>query len=385
MAESSKLIVPLKIGFDAKRAFLNKTGLGNYSRGVVEALAKWYPENDYHLYTTKVGTGIGSDFFGELEKTKIHRPKTNSFKSLWRSSGMVQDLLRDKIHLYHGLSQELPFGIKKSGIKTVVTIHDLIYLKYPEYFGLINRKIYQWKARYACETADAIIAVSEQTKADLVTHFNINPQKINVVYQSCDPIFSQLKNDAVKEALRFKYKLPQQFILNVGTIETRKNLLLAVKALKNIDAEVNLVVVGRKTKYAETIKNYLVKEALQNRVLFLSKVLLEDLPVIYQLAKVFVYPSRYEGFGIPILEALNSGTPVVAATGSCLEEAGGPDSFYVDPDDAIALAEKINLILQNKDLQQKMKTKGLEYALRFEEKYIAENLMNVYQKALKNA
>ncbi len=374
-----------KIGFDAKRAFLNKTGLGNYSRGVIKSLTESFPENNYHLYTPKVGTGSGSDIFHPLKTANVHLPKSNFLKSWWRSNGIVPDLLRDKIQLYHGLSQELPFGIKKSGIKTVVTIHDLIYLKYPEYFSLINRKIYEWKARYACAAADVIIAVSEQTKADLVQHFNLDPQKIKVVYQSCDPVFRELENDAVKEVIRLKYKLPKQFILNVGTIEPRKNLLLIVKALKSIPENIKLVVVGRETKYAAIIKNYLLKEALQNRVLFLSGVLFEDLPVIYQLAGVFVYPSRYEGFGIPILEALCSGTPVVAATGSCLEEAGGPDSFYTDPDDAVFMAEKINLILQNDQLQQKMKIKGQQYSLQFKEKIIAQNLMNVYQQVLNYA
>lgn len=376
---------PLKIGFDAKRAFLNKTGLGNYSRGVIKILATYFSENDYHLYTPKVGADTNSGFFGDAKNIKVHLPEHPAFKSLWRSKSMVQDLVRDKIELYHGLSQELPIGIKKTGIKTVVTIHDLIYLKYPEYFGLINRKIYEWKAKKACETADLVIAVSEQTKTDLVKYFNLNPQKIKVVYQGCSPAFSQPKNEVVKEALRLKYKLPAQFVLNVGTIEIRKNLLLVVKSLKNLPEAVSLVVVGRETKYATVIKNYLIKEALQNRVLFLSGVFFEDLPVIYQLASVFVYPSRYEGFGIPVLEALSSGTPVVAATGSCLEEAGGPDSFYVDPDDAVSLVQKINLILENQPLQQKMKTKGMEYALRFEDKIIAKNLMEVYHQALNNA
>lgn len=385
MADNSKLTASLKIGFDAKRAFLNKTGLGSYSRGLIKILAAYFPENDYHLYTPKVGTGINSGFFGDAKNIKIHLPENPAFKSLWRSKSMVQDLVRDGIELYHGLSQELPIGIKKTGIKTVVTIHDLIYLKYPEYFSLINRKIYEWKARKACETADLVIAVSEQTKIDLVKYFNLNSQKIKVVYQGCDPAFRQPENEVVKEAIRKKYQLPQRFILNVGTIETRKNLLLTVKAMKNLPADISLVVVGRETKYALVIKNYLIKEALQNRVLFLSGVFFEDLPAIYQLASVFVYPSRYEGFGIPILEALSSGTPVVAATGSCLEEAGGPDSFYVDPDDAVSLSKIINLILENQSLQQKMKTKGMEYALRFEEENIAENLMSIYQQALKNA
>ncbi|MEX8547943.1 MAG: glycosyltransferase family 4 protein [Mucilaginibacter sp.] len=376
---------PLKIGFDAKRAFLNKTGLGNYSRATIQALAKHFPQNEYFLYTPKVRTETEPDFLRGLENVQIKKPQSNLLKSFWRSKGIIQDLKRDKIQLYHGLSQELPIGIKKSGIKTVVTIHDLIYLKYPQYFGWINRKIYEWKARNASANADLIIAVSEKTKLDLIAFFNLNPEKIKVVYQGCDPSFRQTQNDAVKEALRKRYQLPQKFILNIGTIETRKNLLLVIKALKNIPAEVSLVVVGKQTEYAELVKKEVVKEALQKRVLFLQNVPFQDLPAIYQLAEVFVYPSRYEGFGIPILEALCSGTPVVAAKGSCLEEAGGPDSFYVDPDDAVALAEKVNLILQNDQLKSKMKAQGLEYAQRFREENIAQNLMNVYQQALQNA
>lgn len=372
----------LKIGFDAKRAFLNKTGLGNYSRATIQSLIKNFPENFYYLYTPKVGTIPSSNFWVDLKNTFVRLPAAGVLKSFWRSKSIVTDLKRDEIQLYHGLSQELPFGIKKSGIKTVVTIHDLIYLKYPNYFGLINRKIYEWKARTACAIADLIIAVSEQTKADIIQHFQISPQKIKVVYQGCDPIFRQQQNEAVKEAVRKRYLLPQKYILSVGTIETRKNLLLAVMALKNIPAEISLVVVGRETKYVAVIKKYLIKEALQNRVLFLQNVDFSDIPAIYQLAEVFVYPSRYEGFGIPIVEALCSATPVVAANGSCLEEAGGPDSIYVDPDDDASFAQQINLILQNPHLQSNMKMKGLEYANQFEEKNMAQNLINVYQQVI---
>lgn len=374
----------IKIGFDAKRAFLNKTGLGNYSRAAISVLSTYFPKNEYYLYTPKVGQNK-PDFLLHTQNTFVKLPAAKLLKSLWRSNRIIADLKRDQIDLYHGLSQELPFNIKKSGIKTVVTIHDLVYLKYPEYFSFINRKIYEWKAKNACTNADLIIAVSEQTKADLIHYFKISSQKIKVVYQGCDPVFRVRQNDTIKEAIRKKYNLPQKFILQVGTVETRKNLLLTVKALKIISPDIILVVVGRQTDYAATIKKYLVKEALQNRVLFLSDVSFQDLPAIYQLATIFVYPSRYEGFGIPIVEALCSGTPVVAATGSCLEEAGGPNSIYVHPDDDASFAQQINLILQNDALQQKMKTKGLEYALQFQEKNIAQNLMNVYHQALKNA
>lgn len=382
---SSCLINSLKLGFDAKRAFLNKTGLGNYSRSAIRVLASYFPQNEYYLYTPKISTENGFSFYQDLSNTKILLPKAKVFKSFWRSKGIVKDLKRDRIDLYHGLSQELPIGTKKNGIKTVVTIHDLIYLKYPQYFGSVNRKVYEWKARYGCENANQIIAVSMQTKADIIQYFGVPPQKITVVYQGCDAAFRVPQNDAVKEAIRLKYKLPAKFILNVGTIETRKNLLVIIKALKSIEEEIKLVVVGRETDYAAQIKNYMIKEALQNRVLFLSDVSFKDLPAIYQLAKVFTYPSRYEGFGIPIVEALCSGTPVVAATGSCLEEAGGPQSIYVDPDDDASFAVEINKILEDDQLQAKIKTAGIQYAERFADWHIAQNLMAVYQQVLQNA
>ncbi|WP_299284379.1 glycosyltransferase family 1 protein [uncultured Mucilaginibacter sp.] len=375
----------LKIAFDAKRAFLNKTGLGNYSRTTIRALARHVLQNEYFLYTPTVGEETRPLFLFSLNNIQVKTPAIAIFKSFWRSKGIIKDLKRDKIQLYHGLSQELPIGIKKSGIKTVVTIHDLIYLKYPKYFDWIDRKIYEWKARNACENADLVIAVSEQTKADLISFFNINPEKIKVVYQGWNSDFTLKEVDALKQSVQKRYQLPQKFILNVGTIETRKNLLLVVKALKNIPADVSLVVIGRETEYAEKVKKLVVKEALQKRVIFLKNISFYDLPSIYHLAQVFVYPSRYEGFGIPVLEALTSGTPVVAATGSCLEEAGGPDSFYVDPDDAVGLAEKVNLILQNDQLRLKMKAQGFEYAKRFREENIAKNLMDVYLQVLNNA
>jgi glycosyltransferase involved in cell wall biosynthesis len=385
MADSKKRSTYFKIAFDAKRAFLNKTGLGNYSRATIQALTKHFPGNEYYLYTPKVRSKPEPGFWYHLENIQIKLPTSSLLKSWWRSKGIIKDLQRDKIQLYHGLSQELPIGIKKSGIKTVVTIHDLIYLRYPKYFGWTNRKIYEWKARNACTNADVIIAVSEQTKIDLIHFFNTNAQKIKVVYQGCSPAFRQVQNVAVKEAIRKRYQLPQKFILNVGTIESRKNLLLVVKALKLIPPDVALVVVGRETAYAELVKKEVVKEALQKRVFFLNNVPFEDLPALYQMANIFVYPSRYEGFGIPVLEALASGTPVVAAKGSCLEEAGGPESFYINPDDEVELAKKVNSILQNGQLQSKMKSRGLEYAVGFREETIAQNLMNVYQQALNNA
>jgi len=155
--------------------------------------------------------------------------------------------------------------------------------------------------------------------------------------------------------------------------------LLLVKALPTIENHIPLVVVGKPTKYLKLVKEYLLANKLNNRVIFLHDVEFADLPAIYQLAKVFVYPSRYEGFGIPVLEAIISGTPVIAAKGSCLEEAGGDSSVYVDPNDPIDLADKLNAVMSNEQLREKMIAKGKEYSLNFEDAKLADQLMKLYK------
>lgn len=375
----------MRIGYEAKRAFLNMTGLGNYSREVIRMMASNYPDNEYFLYTPKVKATHRLDFLASYPQIKTITPKSKAFTSFWRSKGVVDDLKRDGIELYHGLSHELPIGIQQSGIKSVVTIHDLIFMRFPQYFGYISRKIYAAKIKYACKRADKIIAISEKTKVDLVELLNIDTKKIEVIYQGCDAIFKARQSPQKKTDVKTKYNLPEKYLLNVGTIEPRKNLLLLIKALTYLPNNTQLVVIGKQTSYADKIKEYISNHNLENRVLFLTNVAFDDLPAIYQLAEIFVYPSKYEGFGIPILEALVSGTPVIAATGSCLEEAGGPDSMYIDPDDETDLTEKIKTVLTDNIRKQKMIESGLNYALNFEEDKIAGQLMHLYTNILHHA
>lgn len=376
----------MRIGFEAKRVFRNFTGLGNYSRAVVRILASAYPKDQHLLYTPSKDHKISQSLEQDFSNIFVKEAPDKLFKSLWRILGITKDLRKDKIDLFHGLSNELPLNIKKAGIHSVVTIHDLIFLRYPQYYKFIDRKIYGYKFRKACENADRIIAISQQTKDDIIEYFNIASSKIDIVYQGCDPVFGILKDEATLNNIKKKYQIPNNFLLCVGTIETRKNQLLIVKALAHLSEDVNLVIVGRPTPYKKEIQDFLsLHPAIAKRVIFLEKVPFEDLPLIYQCASIFVYPSRIEGFGIPIVEALTSRVPVIAATGSCLEEAGGPNSLYIHPDDAIALAAAISRINSDNALREKMIAEGTAYIKNFSDAIIAENLMNVYLKTLKNA
>lgn len=371
----------MRIGFDGKRVVQNFTGLGNYSRFIVSLLAKNFPDNEYYIYAAKRlpgNTKPDKDF-------SFRHPSRGKPAVWWRSFAILKDLKKDNISLYHGLSNELPFGVVSAKIPSVVTIHDLIFLRFPEFYTFIDRFIYRFKFRYACKNASRVIAVSEQTKKDIINYFNISPDKINVVYQGCNAVFKVRVSDEAKEKARKKYTLPHKYLLQVGTIEERKNLLLTVKSLIAIPKDIKLVVIGKETDYADDVKEYIREKGLSNRVVFLKNVPLHDLPAIYQQAKIFIYPSEFEGFGIPIIEALYSGVPVIAATGSCLEEAGGPDSCYIHPKDDIQLSYTINLILKDPSKRHKMIQSGLKHVEKFSDAILAENLMNVYKKVLDNA
>ena len=372
----------MKIGYEAKRIFKNFTGLGNYSRSIIQTLAEAFPQDSFYLYTPKVTSNKQLEFLKQLKNVFVRTPSSKTFKTLWRSFGVAKDAKKDGIKLFHGLSHEIPFGLKSKNIKSVVTIHDLIFLHYPQYFKYIDRQIYRIKFRYACKNADTIIAISEQTKRDIIHYFGTEVQKIEVVYQGCDSIFYKLPQTEKNLQVKQTYNLPNKFLLCVGTIENRKNQLLIIKALHHLPNDIKLVLVGKPTTYKKTLIEYISDNQLEQRVIFLENIPFNNLPSIYHLAQIFVYPSFFEGFGIPILEALNCGVPVIAATGSCLEEAGGKNSIYIDPSNEVELANKINLILNDEALNQKMVADGKQFALNFRAEIIAQNLMKVYKNTL---
>lgn len=374
----------LRIGFDAKRITHNATGLGNYGRTVVAMLARFAPENRYELYSPDPGRGELRDRLagvGPVAFRYPRKPRRGIFKALWRSFGMVRELPRD-LALFHGLCGELPFGLRKAGFRSVVTVHDLIFLRFPAYYKPLDRWIYAYKYRKACEQADRVIAISEATKRDIVSFFGIPAEKIDVVYQGCDDSFKTAASDEIKRGVRERYCLPEHYLLSVGSIEERKNLLLLVRAVARMPEPVHIVAVGKRTPYTQQVERYAAENGLASWLHILERVPFADLPALYQMADVFVYPSRFEGFGIPMIEAAYSGVPSVGATGSCLEEAGGPGAVYVDPDDAQALADRIVEIRGDGALRRRMVEAGRAYVARFEPEVLAADLMAVYRRVL---
>jgi len=373
----------MKIGFDAKRAYHNYTGLGNYSRDLIQSLLAYYPNNQYHLYSPKNSNNARLKFIKNHNNISEYFPKTKwykLFKGLWRSIYLEKLLIQDELDIYHGLSNEIPKRIKGSKVKSIVTIHDLIFRRYPNTYKSIDRKIYDKKFKYAALNSDKIIAISEQTKRDIVEFYNVSPSKIEVIYQTCHHNFKTQCSDEFKEKVRQKYNLPNEFLLNVGTIEKRKNLNVLIQAIPTMKNNLTIVVVGGKTKYYDFLLSEIRRLNIdKNRVLFLENVSIEELPAIYQMAKIFVYPSVFEGFGIPIIEALYSKTPVITTEGGCFSEAGGVYSIYVNTQDATALGNAIDQLLTNKAQQEKMILEGTNYVSKFDSKTLTNQLYSLYE------
>lgn len=374
----------MRIGFDAKRAYQNYTGLGNYSRDLLKGLLEIAPNNDYHLYTPKITNLPSVKFTSQYNNVNISTPHSQldkTFKGLWRSVNLEKDLIQDKIEIFHGLSNEIPRKSVSSKIKYVVTIHDLIFKRYPRNYKAIDRSIYNTKFKYACKNANKIIAISEQTKKDIMEFYGIPAEKIEVIYQTCHENFKKKYSDELKQHIREKFDLPQEYILNVGTIETRKNLFGLIQATLTMKNDLPIVVVGKKTKYFNFIKVQMQKLKIDSkRFIFLKDVSIEELPAIYQMSSVFVYPSFFEGFGIPIIEALHSEVPVVTSNGGCFAEAAGPNSQFIDPDDPQEIGEAIDKILSDARLSHEMKLKGKEYVKRFDADKLTHQLLEIYQK-----
>jgi len=375
----------LTLGYDAKRIVRNATGLGSYARTLVNDLVVaggddirlrlYAPDEGRDDLRSQVITHPNVCFcYPRQTPINRHLPL---YKSYWRSRGIVTDLQHDGIQLFHGLSGELPSGLRQAGIRSVVTIHDLIFMRHPEYYQWIDTKLYAWKFRKTVREADHIIAISECTKRDIMQLGDVPEEKISVIYQSFSPRFSPgscLPPSGENER--------GPYILSVGTIEERKNALLAVKALHYLPHELSLMLVGRATDYAQQVRRYADHHGLGRRVIMRHDVSNDELPQLYAGAEAFVYPSRYEGFGIPIIEAISMGLPVVAATGSCLEEAGGPHSIYVSPDDPEALAAGIRQVLHGAEGREQRISLSRDYIRRFEGQDVARQVIDIYQKVL---
>ena len=381
----------MNIGFDAKRAYHNGTGLGHYSRTLIRSLAEYFPQNEYFLFNPKPSELFklnGKNIHEELPSGLLHK----TLSSIWRSTWIKNDLEKLDIDIYHGLSNEIPLDIHMTDTRSVVTIHDVIFERFPQQYSKIDVEIYKRKFKYACDHADKVIAISEQTKKDIMEFYKTPGEKISVCYQSCNPAFAETVSERTKQQIKEKYSLPDQYFLYVGSIIERKNLMGICKAiylLRN-ELKIPLVVIGDGTKYKQQVKDFIKQIGLEKQIIFLSENPLakvassflkaEDFPAIYQSAIAMIYPSFFEGFGIPVLEALWSCLPVITSNVSCLPEAGGDGAYYVDPNSSEEIAEGMKTIFADGSFTEALKEKGWQHAQNFTQQKCAADVMRVYEE-----
>lgn len=381
------------IGFDGKRAYQNKTGLGNYIRTLLPILAEHYPDEKYVLFAPEQ-----TDLFNvnDIPQADAVFPNGDIYKALpaiWRRYGMVKAIKDYGIDIYHGVSNELPNGIGKSGAKTVVTVHDLIFERFPQTYHLDERYVHRWKIKYACRVADAVIAISQQTKNDLVEFYNVPAEKITVVYQTCSPIFQRIVSDNEKLEIKKLYNLPDKYFLFVSSIAPRKNLITICKAMIALkeQLQVPLVVIGNGKKEKEEVRDLMEANGVAHLLILLNEmpqsqqarfVNSADLPAIYQQALALIYPSIFEGFGIPLVEALYSNLPVISSNAGCLPEVGGDAALYFEPHDINTLAQHLLNVSNDTQLIASMMSKGKIQAEKFSNEQYADSMMALYKKLL---
>lgn len=368
----------MKIAFDAKRAFLNRSGLGNYSRDIIRSLQDIYPDTSCVMFSPVRET----DLLEEKYRQNVYCPdfKTSLAASYWRSFTMGNDIADINPDIYHGLSNELPANINKTKAIKIVTIHDLIFIKFPQLYSTVNRKIYYYKFFKACKLADKIIATSQQTKSDIIKYFKIPEGKIQVIYQSCGQGFDSSLSESTANSLREKYNLPARFVLTVGTIERRKNALNVLKALFYYNLDIDYVLAGRRTAYLDEIVEWAKEHKIENRLHIRHDISNEDMPALYKMSAVFVYPSIYEGFGIPIIEAFNAGVAVITGNKGATAEVGGKAVIQVDVLNPKCIGVAIKSIIESEELGSQLILEGKERAELFRRENVTKELYNFYKR-----
>ena len=366
----------MRIGIDARLVYYSRAGIGQYILRLAEALA--------HLDT-------GAEEFVLLQSRKdpthiVDRPNF-SRRSLWTPSHhrleqtfLPFELDRARLDLLHSPDFIPPF---RRSFQSVITIHDLAFLLYPHFLTNESARYYG-QIDQAVRRTDHIIAVSESTRRDTINLLGVAEQKITVIYEAANPIYRQVDLDLAKRYVAEHYKIDQDYILFVSTIEPRKNLPTLLHAFRKlVDAykrPEKLVLAGRRGWLSEEVFDTIERLKLSDQVLLLGRVPSEHLVYLYNAARALVHPSFYEGFGLPPLEAMNCGIPTVVSNVSALPEVVGDASILVDPNDVDELMVAMWRVLSDDDLRKDLIVKGLKRAQMFSWERSGKETLEVYRR-----
>jgi glycosyltransferase involved in cell wall biosynthesis len=304
---------------------------------------------------------------------------------------LTRAIENESLDVFHGLDHGLPV---LSNQRTAVTIHDLFFESHPQLYSMEDATYYKHVAPKACKYADAVIAISEFTKEEMLSRYEVDERKIKTCYQTCNPLFFQTASGEKKDELRKQFDLPAKFWLYVGSVIERKNLLNICKAVYLVKdrSTVPLMVIGEGGDYLQIVQEYVRKNKMEDRVRFLSYTeaaknslsfqQAKDIPAFYQMAYALLYPSYLEGFGIPLVEAFASGLPVISSRTSSLPEIGRDAALYVDPFNPDDLAAALLRLEKDEELRGSMISKGKNIVQNFTEEKASAAVMKVYRQLL---
>lgn len=383
----------VRIGIDYTAAVHQQGGIGRYTRSLVRALSQLDTQNQYVLFVA--GTKAEGDGLGDWPKNfRLHPVPVSDrwLNILWQRLRVPLPIQvwTGPLELFHSPDFVLP---PLGRTPAVLTIHDLSFLQVPWCFVPAFRAYLEAAVPRAVQQAGMILADSGSTKRDLIDLLAVEPEKVVVVYPGVESRFQPMADLRTLEPVRARYGLPQRFVLGLGTLQPRKNFVGLIEAFGRMLAahgedpdldDLTLVIAGGPGWMYEGIEQAVERSGLAERVQILGFVEDQDLPALYNLARVFAFPSWYEGFGVPVLEAMACGTPVVAADNSSLPEVVGEAGLMLDAADTEALAQALFRLLTEQSLRQSLQAAGIKQAARFTWQAAASQLMDVYASANKH-
>jgi glycosyltransferase involved in cell wall biosynthesis len=368
------------IWLDVSAAVHRRAGLGRYAENLARALAPLLPDDLALFYNREEGVEPlpGLENLPSSSVAFGYKP--------WRMAVWLGQLahvgfnrLVPNAKVFHATEHLL---LPLHGVDSILTVHDLIFRHMPEHHKRLNRWYLNLAMPLFCRRATHIIAISEQTRRDLMSAYGIPAGKITVIYEAADPRF-RVRSAEVIAASRARYRLPERYLLFVGTIEPRKNLNRLLSAFERLHAEGltdGLVIVGKRGWLYDDFFAALEHSPARAAVLFPGYVPDEDLPAVYTGAQILVMPSMYEGFGLPLLEAMACGAPVACSNRSSLPEIAGDAALLFDPTDPDGIGDALRRILRDADLQSRLKEAGLHQAGQFSWSRAAQETLAIYRR-----
>ena len=371
----------MKIAIDATIIRKENTGTGFYIINLINGLAKIKDGNDYYIF---MNNKLSKEFFN-FENNNFHiinkNFKNRIFRVIWQFFLFPFELKKLKVRVLHSPNYITP--LFKLGFKVIVTIHDLTFYLFSEKFTVTKRLLFKYMLPLFIKISDKIIAVSNNTKKDILKFFKISERKVIVTFESY-PEYYTYNNDSNDQNILTKYGIGSKYLLFVGMIEPRKNILSILKSFKEIDSdlELDLVIAGKKGWYYKEIELYLEKLlriGIKNKIIFTGYVSEPELKYLYQNAFIFIYPSIYEGFGLPPLQAMACKVPVITSNLSSLPEVVGNAAIMVNPYDINKISEAIRTLYNDFDKRSELVNKGVIQAKKFSLENFAKNTIDVYK------